>query len=92
MNLLIGIKQYTTINTDVHLIMREGGKEATNRNAFNWQSTYAILKLEAIIKNAKPVEGENIFFLQKIWAIKKRTNTRVWLFYTTNLLMKRIGI
>jgi len=41
--------------------MREGGKEATNRNAFNWQSAYAILELETIIKNAEPMNGESIF-------------------------------
>jgi len=49
------------LNADIHLIMREGGKEASNRNAFNWQSTYAILNLETIIKNATPAERENIF-------------------------------
>ncbi len=49
------------LDANVHLVMREGGKEATNRNAFNWQSAYAILKLEDIIKNAMPINGENIF-------------------------------
>ena len=49
------------LNANVHLIMREGGKEATNRNAFNWQSAYAILELETIIKNAAPRDGECIF-------------------------------
>jgi len=32
------------LDVDVHLIMHEGGKEATNRAAFNWQSAYAIPK------------------------------------------------
>jgi hypothetical protein len=41
--------------------MREGEKEATNRNAFNWQSAYAILKQETIIENAILVDGESIF-------------------------------
>jgi len=49
------------LDTDVHLIMREGGKEATNRNAFNWQSAYAILELETIIKNAVPMTAKSIF-------------------------------
>ena len=49
------------LGVDVHLIMREGGKEAANRNAFNWQSAYAILELENIIKNAVPMNGESIF-------------------------------
>jgi len=46
---------------DFALIMREGGKEATNRNAFNWQSAYAILELETVIKNAVPMNGKSIF-------------------------------
>jgi hypothetical protein len=45
--------------------MREGGKEATNRNAFNWQSAYAILELETIVKNAAPIDGEKIFVQAK---------------------------
>jgi hypothetical protein len=49
------------LDADVHLIMREGGKEATNRNAFNWQSAYAILELETIVKNAVPMDGREIF-------------------------------
>jgi len=49
------------LGVEVHLIMREGGKEATNRNAFNWQSAYAILELETIINNAVPMDGESIF-------------------------------
>jgi len=53
------------LNIDVHLLMHEGGKEATNRAAFNWQSTYAILKLEKIIKYAKALEGEPIYIPAK---------------------------
>ena len=49
------------LDVNVHLIMREGGKEATNRNAFNWQSAYAILELETIVKNAAPKNDERIF-------------------------------
>ena len=49
------------LDAEVHLIMREGGKEAINRNAFNWQSAYAILELETIIKNAVPMNSENLF-------------------------------
>ena len=53
------------LDTNVHLVMREGGKEATNRNAFNWQSAYAILELETIIKNAVPMDGKSIFVSAK---------------------------
>jgi hypothetical protein len=53
------------LNVDVHLLMHEGGKEATNRAAFNWQSAYAILKLEKIIKNAKAAEGKPIYIPAK---------------------------
>ena len=53
------------LNVDVHLIMHEGGKEATNRGVFNWQSAYAVLKLEKIIKNAVSIEGEPIYIPAK---------------------------
>jgi len=76
MNTLSGyIKGIATAkDAEIYLIMREGGKEATNRNAFNWQSAYAILELETIIKNAAPKNCESIFVPAKIQEIKKRTN------------------
>jgi len=53
------------LDVDVHLIMHEGGKEATNRATFNWQSAYAILKLEKIIKKAKAADGVPIYIPAK---------------------------
>ena len=53
------------LGVDVHLIMREGGKEATNRSSFNWQSSYAILNLETIIQKAVPKEGQSVYVLPK---------------------------
>jgi hypothetical protein len=53
------------LNVDVHLIMHEGGKEATNRSAFNWQSTYAILKLRTIVKDAVAIDGSVIYIPAK---------------------------
>jgi len=53
------------LNIDVHLIMHEGGKEATNRAAFNWQSAFAILKLEKIVKKAAAINGEPIYIPAK---------------------------
>ena len=53
------------LDVDVHLIMHEGGKEATNRGAFNWQSTYAILKLKTIVKHAVASEGDIIYIPAK---------------------------
>ena len=53
------------LNVDVQLIYGEGGKEATNRGVFNWQSAYAILKLEKIIKNATAKEGQPIYIPAK---------------------------
>jgi len=53
------------LKVDVHLVMREGGKEATNRSSFNWQSTFAILNLETIIRKAVPKEGQPIYVLPK---------------------------
>jgi hypothetical protein len=53
------------LNVEVDLVMREGGKEATNRSTFNWQSTYAVLKLETVVKKAVPKAGEPIYVLPK---------------------------
>jgi len=53
------------LKVDVHLIMHEGGKEATNRAAFNWQSSYAILKLEKIIRKATATKGDTIYIPAK---------------------------
>jgi hypothetical protein len=53
------------LDVDVHLIYGEGGKEATNRGVFNWQSAYAILKLETIVKKATAKVGSPIYISAK---------------------------
>jgi len=53
------------LDVDVHLIMHEGGKEATNRGTFNWQSTYAVLNLRTIVKHATALEGNIIYIPAK---------------------------
>jgi len=53
------------LKVDVHLVMREGGKEATNRSSFNWQSAFAILNIETIIRKAIPKEGQSVYVLPK---------------------------
>lgn len=53
------------LDVDVHLIMHEGGKEATNRGTFNWQSTYAVLNLKTIVKYAVALEGSVIYIPAK---------------------------
>jgi hypothetical protein len=53
------------LNVEVDLVMREGGKEATNRSTFNWQSTYAVLNLETVVTKAVPKEKEPIYVLPK---------------------------
>jgi hypothetical protein len=53
------------LNVEVQLIYGEGGKEATNRSVFNWQSAYAILKMETIIKKAIAKEGQPIYIPAK---------------------------
>ena len=53
------------LKVEVQLIYGEGGKEATNRGVFNWQSAYAILKLETIVKEAATKEGELIYIPAK---------------------------
>ena len=52
-------------NVEVQLIYGEGGKEATNRGVFNWQSAYAVLNLETIVKNAIAKEGQPIYIPAK---------------------------
>ena len=45
--------------------MHEGGKEATNRGTFNWQSTYAVLNLKTIVKYAATSDGSAIYISAK---------------------------
>ena len=49
------------LDVDVWLINREGGKEATKNSVHNWQSTYALLHLETVVKKAKAKEGLPIY-------------------------------
>ena len=49
------------LDVDVWFISREGGKEATRNSVYNWQSTYALLHLEAIVREAKAKENTPIY-------------------------------
>ena len=49
------------LNVDVWIIKRESEKKATNTSVYNWQSTYAVLHLETIIKKAIAKEGMSIY-------------------------------
>ena len=49
------------LGVDVYIIMRESYKKASLNAAANWQATYAIKKLETVIKNARQLEGETIY-------------------------------
>jgi len=49
------------LDVDVWFINREGGKEATNNSVHNWQSSYAVLHLETIVKNAKANKDKEIY-------------------------------
>ena len=53
------------LNVEVQLIYGEGGKEATNRGVFNWQSAYAVLKLETVVKKATAKEENSIYIPAK---------------------------
>ena len=55
------IKGITTAKDNASIAQRREFVIKTNRNAFNWQSAYAILELEKIIKNAVPMTGESVF-------------------------------
>jgi len=45
----------------VYIIMRESYKKASLNAIANWQTTYAVKKLETVIKNARQLEGETIY-------------------------------
>ena len=49
------------LGVDVYIIMRESYKKASLNAAANWQATYAVKKLETVIKNARQLEGEAIY-------------------------------
>ena len=53
------------LDVNVWFVMREGGLEARNRSTFNWQSSYAILYLETIVKKAVAKIGEPIYVKPK---------------------------
>ena len=62
------------LNVDVWFVMREGGIEARNRSTFNWQSSYAILHLETIVKKAVAKKGEPIYIKPKETGKQKEHN------------------
>ena len=49
------------LNVDVWFVNREGGKETSKNSVHNWQSAYAILHLETIVKKAVAKEGVPIY-------------------------------
>jgi hypothetical protein len=49
------------LNVEVSFVNREGGKEASKNSVHNWQSSYAVLHLETIVKKAKAKAGVPIY-------------------------------
>ena len=45
------------LDVKVWFTLKDGGNEASNRSTFNWQSAYAVLHLETIVKKAIAKEG-----------------------------------
>jgi hypothetical protein len=62
------------LDVNVWFVMREGGLEARNRSTFNWQSSYAILHLETIVKKAIAKIGEPIYIKPKETGKQKEHN------------------
>jgi len=62
------------LDVNVWFVMREGGLEARNRSTFNWQSSYAILHLETIVKKAVAKIGEPIYVKPKETGKQKEHN------------------
>ena len=46
-------------------VMREGGSEAVMHFSYNWQSAYAVLNLETIVKKARAKESVPIYAIAK---------------------------
>jgi len=53
------------LGVDVYIIMRESEQKTSNSGAHNWQSTYAVIYLEKVIKNAKAKEGVPVYSTPK---------------------------
>ena len=53
------------LDVDVFFVMREGGSEAIMRSSYNWQSAYAVLSLETIVKKARAKESVPIYTVAK---------------------------
>jgi len=53
------------LGVDVYIIMRESEHKTSNSGAHNWQSTYAVVHLETVIKNAKAKEHIPVYSLPK---------------------------
>ena len=49
------------LDVNIWFSNKDGGVEASNRSTFNWQSAYAILHLETIVKKATAKEGYEIY-------------------------------
>ena len=62
------------LNVDVLFIMREGGLEARNRSTFNWQSSYAVLHLETVVKKTVAKIGIPIYTTPKDTGKQKEHN------------------
>ncbi len=79
------------LSVDVYLTMHESGKKASYTSAFNWRSTYAVKYLEQVIKNAKPREGEALYYSSKNTGKQKEFNY-INMAYITILQMKKMII
>jgi len=62
------------LDVDVLFVMREGGLEARNRSTFNWQSAYAVLHLETVVKKAVAKKENPIYITPKNTGKQKEHN------------------
>ncbi|MDR1679256.1 MAG: hypothetical protein LBR81_05695 [Prevotellaceae bacterium] len=62
------------LGVDVHILMRESGKKASNGSTKYWQSTYAVQHLEKVIRNAKPLPNVPIYKIPKSTGKQKEFN------------------
>lgn len=73
------------LNENIFIIWKESFQKATNNATRTWQTTYAVLKLPEIIKNAKPFdENYRCFDIKKGSQSKNRYVELIKLRYSFN--------
>ena len=69
------------LGVHVYVIQNESDKKTANSASKNWQSTYAVKYLEAIVKNARCDDDEQVFFEPKLGTQKHNHYKNIAILY-----------